>query len=67
MPIIIDLEQKQLLDEQSATIIKTLVLEENVDVQQVLNTYINRMIKDVELAYKLAALAQSLGAYLERP
>ena len=33
--------------------IKTLVLEENVDVQQVLNTYINRVITDVELAYKL--------------
>ena len=32
-----------------------------------LNTYINRVIKDVELSFKLAALAQSLGAYLERP
>ena len=47
--------------------VKTLVLEENVDVQQVLNTYINRVITDVELAYKLAPLSQALGAYLERP
>ena len=67
MPIIIDLEQKQLLDEQTASVVKTLVLEENIDVQQVLNTYINRVITDVELAYKLASLSQALGAYLERP
>jgi len=67
MPIIIDLEQKGLLDEQTASLIKTLVLEENVDVQQVLNIYINRVITDVELGYKLASLSQSLGAYLERP
>ena len=32
MPIIIDLEQKGLLDEQTASVVKTLVLEENVDV-----------------------------------
>ena len=43
------------------------MLEENVEVQQVLNTYINRVITDVELAYKLASLSLTLGAYLERP
>lgn len=32
MPIIIDLESKQLLDEQTASTIKTLVHQENVDV-----------------------------------
>ena len=67
MPIIIDLEQKGLLEEQTASVIKTLVLEENFDVQQVLNTYINRIITDVELAYKLEPLSEALGAYLERP
>lgn len=67
MPIIIDLEQKQLLDEQTASVIKTLVLEENFDIQQVLNMYINRVITDVELSYKLGPLSQALGAYLERP
>ena len=67
MPIVIDLEQKGLLDEQTASVIKTLVLEENIDVQQVINTYINRVITDVELSYKLTPLSQALGAYLERP
>lgn len=67
MPIIIDLEQKGLLEEHTASVIKTLVLEENFDVQQVINTYINRVITDVELAYKLEPLSQALGAYLERP
>ena len=32
MPIIMDLEHKVLLDEQTASVIKTLVLEENIDV-----------------------------------
>lgn len=46
---------------------KTLVLEENIDVQQVLNTYINRVITDFELSFKLQSLSMTLGAYLERP
>ena len=57
MPIIIDLEQKGLLEEQTASVIKTLVLEENFDVQQVISTYINRAITDCELAYKLEPLS----------
>ena len=43
------------------------MLEENVNIYQVLNTYIDRVITDVELAYKLIPLSQALGAYLERP
>ena len=67
MSIIADLEQKQLLNDDTSSIIKQLILDENVDIQRVLNSYIARIITDKELSFKLTRLAQQLGTYLERP
>lgn len=65
--MIIDLELKRLLDEHTGSVIKTLILEENSEVFKVINSYINRVINEQELTYKLIRLAQSLGNYIERP
>ena len=67
MSIIADLEQKQLLNDDTSSIIKQLILDENVDIQRVLNSYNTRIITDKELSFKLTRLAQQLGTYLERP
>ena len=58
MSIIADLEQKQLLNDDTSSIIKQLILDENVDIQRVLNSYIARIITDKELSFKLTRLAQ---------
>ena len=57
MSIIADLEQKQLLNDDTSSIIKQLILDENVDIQRVLNSYIARIITDKELSFKLTRLA----------
>jgi hypothetical protein len=47
-----------LLDEQVASLLKTLILEENVDVFRQINGYIARAIDEQELCSKLVRLAQ---------
>ena len=59
MPVILELEAKGLLnDEQTSSLLKTLVLEENFDVFRVINSYLAKAISDRELSFKLTRLAQ---------
>jgi len=67
LPIVIDLEQKRLVDEQTGSLLKTLILEENVEVFRVINSYMARALNEHELAHKLTNLADQLGSYIERP
>ncbi|CDW71526.1 UNKNOWN [Stylonychia lemnae] len=67
LPVILELENKGMVDEQCASLLKTLVLEENVEVFRVINSYIAKNISDRELGFKLARLAQKLSNYIERP
>lgn len=62
-----ELEQKGLFDEQTASLLKTLILEENVELFRVINSYIAKLISDRELSFKLNRLAQQLSTYIERP
>ena len=50
--------------------LKTLILEENVDIFRVINSYMSFVINEKELSFKLTRLAQQLNAqaaYIERP
>jgi len=68
LPVILELENKGLLnDEQTASLLKTLVLEENFEVFRVINSYLARAISDRELSFRLIRLAQQLSTYIERP
>ena len=62
LPIIIHLEQMSQLDEQTANIVKTLILEENVEVFRHINSYIAKAIDEQELVSQLIRLAQQLSA-----
>lgn len=62
-----ELETKHMLDEQTASLLKTLILEENVEVFRVINSYIAKAISDRELGFKLSRLAAQLSSYIERP
>lgn len=53
LPIIINLENSNFLDEQSASIIKTLILEENIDVFRIINSYLARAYDEQELCSRL--------------
>jgi hypothetical protein len=55
--IIIELEIKRLIDEQTASLIKTLILEENLEVFNPINLYIAKSINDRELSHRLLRLA----------
>lgn len=61
MPIIINLEQLNLIDDQTANIVKTLILEENVEVFRHINGYIAKAIDEQELGSHLIRLAQQLS------
>jgi hypothetical protein len=68
LPVILELENKGLLnDEQTASLLKTLVLEENFEVFRVINSYLAKAISDRELSFRLTRLAQQLSTYIERP
>jgi hypothetical protein len=68
LPVVLDLETKGLLnDEQTASLLKTLVLEENFEVFRVINSYLAKAISERELSFRLIRLAQQLSTYLERP
>lgn len=56
--MILELENKGLLnDEQTASLLKTLVLEENFEVFRVVNSYLAKAISDRELGFRLTRLA----------
>lgn len=55
MPVILDLEQKGLLNEVTSSLLKTLILEENIEIQRVLDAYTG--LSDRELSFKLIRLA----------
>lgn len=58
LPEILNLEREGQLDEQTASLLKTLILEENVEVFRVINMYHSKLISQRELGYKLTRLAQ---------
>ena len=62
-----NLEQKGLLDKQTVSLIKTLILEENGEVFKVLNSFIAHYINETELSYRLQRLSERLSTYIERP
>ena len=51
--MVLELEAKGMLDEQTASLLKTLILEENVEVCRVINSYWAKTISDRELSFKL--------------
>jgi hypothetical protein len=57
MPEVIELENKGYLDEQTASVLKTLILEENVEVFKTINMYFAKLIVQKELGFKLTRLA----------
>jgi hypothetical protein len=62
----LELESKGLLnDEQTSSLLKTLVLEENFEVFRVINSYLAKAISDRELSFRLTRLAQQLSTYIE--
>ena len=56
-----------MLDEQTSSLLKTLILEENVAIFRLINGFIARAIDEQELCAKLIRLAQQMGTYMERP
>jgi hypothetical protein len=57
LPIVINLEQQEMLDVQVSSIIKTLILEENLEVFRLINSFLARMIDEAELCGGLVAIA----------
>lgn len=57
LPIIISLESSNMLDEPTATLLKQLILEENVEIFRLINSHIARAIDEHELCQKLVKLA----------
>ena len=57
IPVILSLEMKNLLDENTSTILKTLILEENVDIYRVINSHLANIISEKQLSFKLTRLA----------
>lgn len=51
--LIHSLEMKNLLDEQTVSLVKTLILEENIEVFRVLNNYLCHVTNETELAVQL--------------
>ena len=58
LPIIISLENQDLLDEHTGNLLKQLVLEENVEIFRLINSFIAKVIDDQELCAMLIRLAQ---------
>lgn len=55
------------MDEQTASIIKTFLLEENQEIIRTYNSYISGYITELRLKANLIDLAEKLGSYFERP
>ncbi|KRX04768.1 hypothetical protein PPERSA_06402 [Pseudocohnilembus persalinus] len=62
-----DLIDQNILEEQQGSIIKTFLLEENLEVLRVYNSYLSGIFNEQILQQKLKDLADKLGSYLERP
>lgn len=59
-----NLESAGLLDDQTAAIVKSLILEESLDVYRIINIYLGKVIDEGELALRLHQVAQqALGTY----
>ncbi len=67
LPIVINLESQNLLDETTSALIKTLILDENVEVFRLINSFIARVIDEQELCQHLMRLAQQQTSFMERP
>ncbi len=62
-----ELERRSYLTEHSASLIKSLILEENHEVIKVMNAYENDLYDEQELCFKLVRLAEKLSPYIVRP
>lgn len=62
-----ELERKGLLTEHSASLIKSLILEENSEVINTMNSYVNDAFNEKTLSSKLVKLAEKLSPYIVRP
>ena len=63
----IELERLGIVDERTASIIKTLILEENHQVIQKFDEYEGLRLNHAELGFRLSRLAIQMSAYCERP
>jgi hypothetical protein len=57
LPIIINLENQNMLDDQTAQVLKNLILDENPEIFRLINGFIAKIIDDQELCSKLIRLA----------
>lgn len=57
LPIIINLENQNMLDEHTASVLKNLILEDNVEIFRLINGYIAKVIDEHELCVKLTRVA----------
>jgi hypothetical protein len=57
MNAILELERKGMIDDHIGSIIKTLILEENIDIYRVINQHLAHVISEKELSFKLNRLA----------
>jgi len=64
---VIEIEKKGYIDERTASVIKTLILEENYDVFCKFRAYTAHQISDSELGHRLIRLAGEMSPYCERP
>lgn len=62
-----EIERKGLLNEHSASLIKSLILEENADVFRVMSSYESDYYDEQELSFKLTRLAEKLSPSIIRP
>ena len=62
-----ELERRSLLTEHTASLIKSLILEENSDVLNVMIAYEKGHCDERELSFRLVRLAEKLSPYIVRP
>ena len=67
LPVINNLEMQGMMDEQTGSLLKTLILEENIEVFKLINSYLASAITENILSAKLYRLAQQMGSYIDRP
>ena len=65
--IVADLEKNNIINEQSASVIKSLIIEENTEVFKVINEYIDETYDEDILSKYLSKLAGKLSQYIVRP
>lgn len=62
-----ELERRSYLTEHSASLIKSLILEENAEVFKAMGAYENDIYDEQELSFRLVRLAEKLSPYIVRP